>query len=106
MGQVFKRGFCAQPRCGIGSRFQGGEGDFTYNLNGNISAYRNEVTDLGAPVDSLNQPIFTGNVFGSGDFVAITDIGLPIATGVLKRRHLPNRRRGHGGHQPGQRSGG
>ena len=60
--------------------YQGGEGDFTYNLNGNISAYRNEVTDLGAPVDSLNQPIYTGNVFGSGDFVAITDIGLPIAT--------------------------
>ena len=60
--------------------YQGGEGDFAYNLNGNISAYRNEVTDLGAPVDSLNQPIYTGNVFGSGDFVAITDIGLPIAT--------------------------
>ena len=60
--------------------YQGGEGDLTYNLNGNISAYRNEVTDLGAPVDSLNQPIYTGNVFGSGDFVAITDIGLPIAT--------------------------
>ena len=60
--------------------YQGGEGDFTYNLNGNISMYRNEVTDLGAPVDSLNQPIFTGNVFGSGDFVAITNIGLPIAS--------------------------
>jgi TonB-linked SusC/RagA family outer membrane protein len=60
--------------------YQGGEGDFTYNLNGNISLYRNEVTDLGAPVDSLNQPIFTGNVFGSGDFVSITDIGLPIAS--------------------------
>ena len=60
--------------------YQGGEDDFTYNLNANISMYRNEVTDLGAPVDSLNQPIFTGNVFGSGDFVAITDIGLPIAT--------------------------
>ena len=59
---------------------KGGEDDFTYNLNANISMYRNEVTDLGAPVDSLNQPIFTGNVFGSGDFVAITDIGLPIAT--------------------------
>jgi TonB-linked SusC/RagA family outer membrane protein len=60
--------------------YQGGEGDFTYNINGNISMYRNEVTDLGAPVDSLNQPIFTGNVFGSGDFVAITNIGLPIAS--------------------------
>ena len=60
--------------------YQGGEGDITYNLNGNISLYRNEVTDLGAPVDSLNQPIFTGNVFGSGDFVSITDIGLPIAS--------------------------
>jgi hypothetical protein len=60
--------------------YQGGENDFTYNLNANISMYRNEVTDLGAPVDSLNQPLFTGNVFGSGDFVAITDIGLPIAT--------------------------
>ena len=60
--------------------YKGGQGDFTYDLNGNISMYRNEVTDLGAPVDSLNQPIFTGNVFGSGDFVAITNIGLPIAT--------------------------
>lgn len=60
--------------------YQGGEGDFTYNLNGNFSMYRNEVTDLGAPVDSLNQPIFTANVFGSGDFVAITDLGLPIAS--------------------------
>ncbi len=60
--------------------YQGGEGDFTYNFNGNISAYQNQVTDLGAPVDSLNQPIFTGNVFGAGDFVAVTDIGLPIAS--------------------------
>ena len=60
--------------------YQGGEGDFTYNLNGNFSMYRNEVTDLGAPVDSLNQPIFTANVFGSGDFVAVTNIGLPIAS--------------------------
>lgn len=60
--------------------YQGGEGDFTYNINGNFSMYRNEVTDLGAPVDSLNQPIFTGRVFGSGDFVAVTDIGLPIAS--------------------------
>ncbi|MDG2425993.1 MAG: TonB-dependent receptor [Flavobacteriales bacterium] len=60
--------------------YQGGEGDFTYSFNGNISVYRNEVTDLGAPVDSMNQPIFTGRVFGSGDFVAITNIGLPIAS--------------------------
>ena len=60
--------------------YQGGEGDFTYNFNGNISAYQNQVTDLGAPVDSLNQPIFPGNVFGAGDFVAVTDIGLPIAS--------------------------
>ena len=61
--------------------YQGGEGDFTYDLNGNISLYRNEVTDLGAAVDSLNTPIFTGNVFGTGnDFVAITDIGLPMAS--------------------------
>ena len=31
-------------------------------------------------MDSVNQPIFTANVFGSGDFVAITDLGLPIAS--------------------------
>ena len=67
----------AEPNWPLDTR---GQGDFTYDLNGNISMYRNEVTDLGAPVDSLNQPIFTGNVFGSGDFVAITNIGLPIAT--------------------------
>ena len=61
--------------------YQGGEGEFTYDLNGNISFYRNEVTDLGAAVDSLNTPLFTGNVFGTGnDFVAITDIGLPMAS--------------------------
>ena len=61
--------------------YQGGEGDFTYDLNGNISYYRNEVTDLGAAADSLSTPIFTGNVFGTGnDFVAITDLGLPMAS--------------------------
>jgi len=61
--------------------YQGGEGDFTYDVNGNISFYKNEVTDLGASVDSLNTPIFTGQVFGTGnDFVAISDIGLPMAS--------------------------
>lgn len=61
--------------------YQGGEGDFTFDVNGNISVYRNEVTNLGFAVDSLNTPYFSGNVFGTGnDFVAITDIGLPIAS--------------------------
>ncbi|MEM7162517.1 MAG: TonB-dependent receptor [Bacteroidota bacterium] len=48
---------------------------FKYNVNGNISFIKNEVTDLGEG----GQPISTGNVFGSGDFVAYTEIGQPIA---------------------------
>ncbi|MEY3009784.1 MAG: hypothetical protein RLZZ314_426 [Bacteroidota bacterium] len=60
--------------------YQGGEGEFTYNLTGNISMYRNSVTDLGGGADAEdNQPIFTGNVFGSGDFVSITQLNSPIA---------------------------
>ena len=49
--------------------------DFSYSVGGNISFIKNEVTDLGAG----GQPISTGNVFGSGDFVSFTEIGMPIA---------------------------
>ena len=49
--------------------------DFSYSVGGNISFIKNEVTDFGAG----GQPISTGNVFGSGDFVSFTEIGMPIA---------------------------
>jgi len=49
--------------------------DFTYSVGGNISFIKNEVTGLGEG----GQPISTGNVFGNGDFVAYTEIGMPIA---------------------------
>lgn len=48
---------------------------FKYSAGGNISFIKNEVLDLGEG----GQPISTGNVFGSGDFVAYTEIGQPIA---------------------------
>lgn len=47
----------------------------TYEVGGNISFIRNEVTDLGAG----GQPISSGNVFGMGDFVAYSEIGQPMA---------------------------
>ncbi|MBO75051.1 MAG: SusC/RagA family TonB-linked outer membrane protein [Flavobacteriales bacterium] len=46
-----------------------------YEVGGNISFIRNEVTDLGEG----GQPISTGSVFGIGDLVAYTEIGMPIA---------------------------
>ena len=46
-----------------------------YSLGGNISFIKNEVTGLGEG----GQPISSGNVFGAGDFVSYTEIGLPIA---------------------------
>ena len=46
-----------------------------YEIGGNISFIRNEVTDLGEG----GQPISTGSVFGIGDLVAYTEIGQPIA---------------------------
>jgi len=48
---------------------------FKYSANGNISFIKNEVIGLGEG----GQPISTGNVFGSGDFVSYTEIGQPIA---------------------------
>ncbi len=49
--------------------------DFSYNINGNVSVIRNKVTNLGEG----GQPISSGNVFGSGDFTALTEIGMPMA---------------------------
>ena len=46
-----------------------------YEVGGNISFIRNEVTDLGEG----GQPISTGSVFGIGDLVAYTEIGMPMA---------------------------
>ena len=46
-----------------------------YSLGGNISFIKNEVTGLGEG----GQPISSGNVFGAGDFVSYTEIGMPIA---------------------------
>ena len=47
----------------------------TYSIGGNISFIKNEVTGLGEG----GQPISSGNVFGAGDFVSYTEIGMPIA---------------------------
>ena len=56
--------------------YRGEKGDWEYDINGNISVIRNEVTGLGEG----GQPLSTGGVFGTGnDFVAYTDIGLPMA---------------------------
>ena len=55
--------------------YRGEKGDLTYNIGGNISFIRNKVTDLGEG----GQPLATGNVFGSGEFVAYTEIGQPMA---------------------------
>ena len=55
--------------------YRGEKGDWKYNVGGNISFIRNEITDLG----DGGQPIATGNVFGSGEFVAYTEIGQPMA---------------------------
>ncbi|MGB1074950.1 MAG: SusC/RagA family TonB-linked outer membrane protein [Flavobacteriales bacterium] len=57
------------------ANYRGEKGDLTYNIGGNIAFIRNEVTDLG----DGGQPISTGNVFGSGEFVAFTEIGMPMA---------------------------
>lgn len=46
-----------------------------YEIGGNISFIRNEVTGLGEG----GQPIASGNVFGVGDFVAYSEIGQPMA---------------------------
>jgi TonB-linked SusC/RagA family outer membrane protein len=46
-----------------------------YSLGGNISFIKNEVTGLGEG----GQAISSGNVFGAGDFVSYTEIGMPIA---------------------------
>lgn len=46
-----------------------------YEVGGNISFIKNEVTDLGEG----GQPISTGSVFGIGDLVARTEIGMPMA---------------------------
>ena len=55
--------------------YRGEKGDWEYDINGK-SAIRNEVTGLGEG----GQPLSTGGVFGTGnDFVAYTDIGLPMA---------------------------
>ena len=51
------------------------EGLVEYEVGGNIFI-RNEVTDLGEG----GQPISTGSVFGIGDLVAYTEIGMPMAT--------------------------
>ena len=50
-------------------------GDWNYSIGGNIAFIKNEVTGLGEG----GQPISTGNVFGAGDFVSYTEIGMPIA---------------------------
>ena len=56
--------------------YRGEKGDWDYDINGNISVIRNEITGLGEG----GQPLSTGGVFGTGnDFVAYTDIGLPMA---------------------------
>lgn len=56
--------------------YRGESGDWDYDISGNISVIRNEVTGLGEG----GQPINTGGVFGAGNqFVAYTDIGLPMA---------------------------
>ncbi len=55
--------------------YRGEKGDWNYDINGNISVIRNEVTSLGEG----GQPISTGNIFGQGDFAAYTEIGLPMA---------------------------
>ncbi len=56
--------------------YRGEKGDWEYDLTGNLSIIRNEVTGLGEG----GQPINTGGVFGAGnDFSAYTDIGLPMA---------------------------
>lgn len=55
--------------------YRGEQGDWDYDINGNISIIRNEVTSLGEG----GQPISTGNIFGQGDFSAYTEIGLPMA---------------------------
>ena len=55
--------------------YRGEKGDWDYDINGNISIIRNEVTSLGEG----GQPISTGNIFGQGDFSAYTEIGLPMA---------------------------
>ena len=47
----------------------------SYSFGGNISFIKNEVTGLGEG----GQPISSGNVFGAGDFVSYTEIGMPIA---------------------------
>ena len=49
--------------------------DIKYDIGGNISFIKNEVTDLGEG----GQPISSGNVFGAGDFVAYSQIGQPMA---------------------------
>ncbi len=46
-----------------------------FEVGGNISFIRNEVTDLGEG----GQPISTGSVFGIGDLVSYTEIGQPMA---------------------------
>ncbi len=50
-------------------------GLWNYSIGGNIAFIKNEVTDLGTG----GQPIATGNVFGAGDFVSYTEIGMPMA---------------------------
>jgi TonB-linked SusC/RagA family outer membrane protein len=50
-------------------------GKWNYSIGGNIAFIKNEVTDLGEG----GQPLSTGNVFGAGDFVSYTEIGMPIA---------------------------
>jgi TonB-linked SusC/RagA family outer membrane protein len=49
--------------------------EFSYKVNGNLSVIRNSVTNLGEG----GQPISSGSVFGSGDFTALTEIGMPMA---------------------------
>ena len=56
--------------------YRGEKGDWEYDVTGNLSVIRNEITGLGEG----GQPINTGSVFGAGnDFTAYTDIGLPMA---------------------------
>ena len=55
--------------------YRDNKGDWDYSINGNISFIRNEVTDLGEG----GQPISTGTVFGVGEFVAFTEIDMPMA---------------------------
>ncbi|HKZ39017.1 MAG TPA: TonB-dependent receptor, partial [Chryseolinea sp.] len=67
LGEVENKGFELQ----LG--YNKSEGDFNYNISGNISAVRNEVTDMG----------FEGNTIPSGDWygdnLALTKVGEPIA---------------------------